>query len=198
MARRSEHTLAEIKEMTLSAAESIVTEKGISALTMRKIAWKMGYTVGSIYMVFTGMADLIMQINARTLDEITNQMDAVPATPPAQAIENLAKIYLHFANLNFNRWSIVFEYRLPQDTKAPDYYQEKIDNIHARIHSQLALLTSGRDGRQNNQAARALWAGVHGICILSLTEKNDIADIEERIVLLVRNFIRGWLTSADF
>ena len=53
MARRSEHTQEQIKEMVLIAAEGIVTEEGEEALTVRKIAQHIGYTVGSIYMVFT-------------------------------------------------------------------------------------------------------------------------------------------------
>jgi AcrR family transcriptional regulator len=39
---------------------AIVIEKGLNALTVRKVAVEIGYTVGSIYMVFANMQDLIM------------------------------------------------------------------------------------------------------------------------------------------
>ena len=77
MARRSEHSLEELKALVLDAAETIVREEGFSGLKVRKIASEIGYTVGSIYMVFANMADLIMHINARTLDAIAAQLGQV-------------------------------------------------------------------------------------------------------------------------
>ncbi len=38
---------------------------------------EIGYTVGSIYMVFDNMADLIMHVKGRTLDDISQQLKAV-------------------------------------------------------------------------------------------------------------------------
>lgn len=51
MARRSEHSQAEIRKMVLEAAEEIVQEDGYPALKVRKMATDIGYTVGSIYRV---------------------------------------------------------------------------------------------------------------------------------------------------
>jgi AcrR family transcriptional regulator len=62
MARRSEHTQEQIKELILTAAETIIVKQGVAALTVRKIAQEIGYTVGSIYMVFANMQDLMMHI----------------------------------------------------------------------------------------------------------------------------------------
>jgi len=49
MARRSEHSLQELKVMVLDAAEAIVIKEGFSELKVRKIAVEIGYTVGSIF-----------------------------------------------------------------------------------------------------------------------------------------------------
>ena len=77
MARRSEHSLEELKALVLDAAETIVIDEGFSELKVRKIAMEIGYTVGSIYMVFANMADLIMHINARTLDALAAQLEQI-------------------------------------------------------------------------------------------------------------------------
>jgi AcrR family transcriptional regulator len=52
MARRGHHTLEEIKNMVLATAEDLVVQGGLPLLTARRIATKINYTVGSIYMVF--------------------------------------------------------------------------------------------------------------------------------------------------
>ena len=133
MPRRSEHSLEQLKAMVLDAAEAIVIKEGFSELKVRKIAMEIGYTVGSIYMVFANMADLIMHINARTMDTIAVQLEQVQETNIEQSIETLAMIYLRYASQNFNRWRHSFEYYLPADTEIPGWYQQKIDNLFAPI-----------------------------------------------------------------
>lgn len=191
MARRSEHSLDEIKEMVLDAAETIVINEGYAALTARKIALEIGYTVGSIYMVFANMADLVMHIKANTVDDLSSQLQQVPSCAPERYVAELAKAYLKFAEQNFNRWSLIFM----QDANVPEWYQYKIERIFSRIEAQFAQLAPSCSMQQSKQAARALWSGVHGICTLSLTGKPDavdITDVERAIVLLVESFIDGW------
>jgi AcrR family transcriptional regulator len=192
MARRNEHSLDEIKEMVLDAAETIVINEGVSALTVRRVAMEIGYTVASIYMVFANMADLVLHIKANTVDDLNEQLLQVPDGVPEQQITELAKAYLKFAGRNFNRWRMIFV----QDTENPEWYQEKINLILSRVEAQFAQLAPNCSTQQYKQAARALWSGVHGICALSLTgelEAEEINDVENSVVLLVESFIGGWI-----
>jgi hypothetical protein len=53
---------------------------------------------------------------------------------------------------------------------------------------------TGKPGNEIARAARALWGGVHGICILALTDRLDVTDpesVEELSTILVRNFVAG-------
>ena len=84
MARRNEHSPQQIKERVLQAAETLVNEEGLAALKVREIAMEIGYTVASIYAVFDNMADLILQLNGRTLDDLATQLAEIP---PAQSPE---------------------------------------------------------------------------------------------------------------
>lgn len=195
MARRSEHSQEEIKEMVLKAAENIVEEEGYAELKVRKIAMEIGYTVGSIYMVFDNMDDLIMHIKGRTLDDIAGQLDQVIIDSNAeQVIGQLAKTYLIYADQHFNRWSMVFEHRVTDD-KVPEWYHHKVDSIFDLVESQFRSLSTMHNDEQTKLAARALWSGVHGICILSLSGKMDllgVSNIESAVNMLVENFIKGW------
>jgi AcrR family transcriptional regulator len=200
MARRNEHTQEELKEMIIAAAEQIVIEQGFSALTARKIAAKINYTVGSIYMVFTNMDDLITQLKANVLDAITEEMNQLGHVPPAQYLEEMAKTYLRFSSQNFNRWSMIFEHRLPDGNPVPECYQHKVEEAFQRVEAQFKSLTPSCSDIQIQRAARAIWGGIHGICALSLSNRLnslDVYDIEGNMVLLVRNFVIGWVNSAD-
>ena len=199
MARRSEHSLEELKALVLDAAETIVIDEGFSALKVRRIAAEIGYTVGSIYMVFANRADLIMHINARTLDNIAAQLDQIQDGAADKYIEALAQTYLSYTSQNFNRWSLIFEYRFPQDSDIPAWYQEKLNTIYDRLETSFAQLAPECSEDRRKEAAHALWGGVHGICMLSLStspDKININDVADTVALLVRNFIRGWVAGS--
>ncbi|MDT8282131.1 MAG: WHG domain-containing protein [Gammaproteobacteria bacterium] len=198
MARRHKHSLKEIREMVLDAAETIVIDKGYSALTVRRIAMDIGYTVGCLYMVFDNMADLLVHIKANTVDNLIEQLQQVPENDvPEHYIAELAKAYLQFANQNFNRWSMIFAH----DDETPAWYRQKTRHIPRQIEAQLAKLAPHCSAQQHKQAALALCSGIHGICTLSLTGKqnaDEMNQVENTISLLVESFIGGWVASLYF
>lgn len=197
MARRSEHSLEEIKEMVLKAAETIVIEDGFGALKVRQIALEIGYTVGSIYMVFENMEDLITHVKARTLDDLEKALENV-IEKNAGAKEQLiavSKAYSGFANQHFNRWSMVFEHRPKGDGALPEWYQQKIDGIFQKVEKLFKELAPESSEKEQKRAAQALWGGIHGVCLLSLTGKLEaVADnnTESTVLLLAESFIKGW------
>ena len=199
MARRSEHSQDEIKQMVLEAAEMIVVEEGFSQLKVRKIAMEIGYTVGSIYMVFDNMADLILHLKARVLSDMyQNLAFAIKANQPKEIMPVLAKTYVVFACQNFNRWQMIFETSSNANENRPIWYQQKMDSIFNLIESQFQQLSSLSTDEQNKQAAHVFWGSLHGICHLSLKGQLDSAELnltEKKLMLLVDNFIKGWMLS---
>lgn len=194
MARRSEHSQEQIKEMVLVAAETIVVEEGINALTVRKIALEIGYTVGSIYMVFANMNELVTHVKARTLDALAEQLANCPADGSVEHhIQALAETYLSFAACHFNRWRMIFD--VQSDEISPEWYKAKVEQMFAIVEGLFVQLAPTRTAEQSAMAARTLWSAVHGICILALTDKPQASDIEasrQSLELLVRAFIQGW------
>ncbi|WAR43844.1 TetR/AcrR family transcriptional regulator [Methylomonas rapida] len=194
MARRSEHTQEQIREMVLSAAENIVIDEGFNALTVRKVAMEIGYTVGSIYMVFENMDDLIMHVKGRTLDRLAEALRVEQVFESAEAhIQALAEIYLNFARQHYNRWRMIFE--AINDVATPAWYQQKVRDIFLIIENVLQELRPQQTQEQISLAARALWSGVHGVCVLSLNGslgRVGVEDAQATVALLVCGFIQGW------
>jgi AcrR family transcriptional regulator len=199
MARRSEHSQEQIREMVLNAAEAIVIEKGVNALTVRKVAVEIGYTVGSIYMVFANMQDLIMHIKLRTLDQLTEQLTVDASDSAEQQIQSLANHYLAFAQQHFNRWQIMFETNLDNKIELPETYQNKIEQLFLPLEGLFQQLKPQASAEQVHLIARALWSGVHGICVLYLNGslgRVGIENAESAVKLLVDTVIRGWQQAA--
>ncbi len=194
MARRSEHSQDELKEMILTAAETVVDNKGLAGLKVRTLAYEIGYTVGTIYMIFANMDDLVIQLKIRTLDRLNDQLQQVTVNDPVERIRQLAHVYLGFAEQYTNRWSLIFEHRLDDDI--PEAYQNKVNAIFNQIEQPFLKLTDCRSQEQCHAAARTLWSGIHGICILALSGKMGVIglkNIQNSIDLLVDHFLAGWM-----
>ena len=90
---------------------------------------------------------------------------------------------------------MIFEHRLTEHDIVPEWYQQKVDNVFSLVEEQFKCLSAEHNAEQSIMAAHALWSGVHGVCTLSLTGKLDLVgvnNIENIVVMLVDNFIKGW------
>ncbi len=197
VARRSDHSREEIREMALSAAEKIVFEQGYEKLSARKVATAIGYTVGTLYLVFENIDDLILNINARTLDRLHAQMTESPPKPgkAREYLLQLGHVYIRYANEDPHRWAMVFEHRFAEERTIPAWYQEKIARMFAVVEEGIEPLAMGRPREEITQAARAIWGGVHGICILALTDTLGVAgvdSVQELTRSLISNYLKGF------
>jgi AcrR family transcriptional regulator len=173
MGRRNDHTREELREIALQAAEELVATDGLDGLSTRKVVTRIGYTVGSLYMVFRNLDDLIVQMNERTLNDLGEQLTVAVADqpPPDQAIRALAQAYIGFALTETPRWLAIYQHRLPEGQTVPDSFSEKVARMFALVQQQLALLCPHRSPDDITLAARALWSGIHGVCILGFDQK---------------------------
>ena len=192
MARRNDHTREEIREMVISTGSKLINELGFSGFSTRQIAKEIGYTVGTLYNVFESYDDIILHINAATLDEmkkfITQNMN--PKLKNTNAIKQLAKLYTEFAHANYKNWNALFEYTSP--SPLPAWYNEKTEGLFVIVENILSGFISKKSDAGKH--AKIIWASIHGICILSLTKKLDVAgtkSIENLTDLLIENYLLG-------
>ncbi|MES9887759.1 MAG: TetR/AcrR family transcriptional regulator [Candidatus Sedimenticola sp. 6PFRAG1] len=196
MARRGEHSREEIRDMAMEAAEQIIVEQGHDGLTARKVASEIGYTVGTLYLNFENLDDLIMHVNARTLDRLYQVMTSgeIQNLTDEERLIRLGQIYIHFAYGDPHLWALIFEHRLPEGRPTPEWYVEKIMQIFAVVEETLIPFAPNQKENEISQAARTLWAGVHGICILGVTQK--LGDVgEESVQSLARSLIVNYLSG---
>ncbi|MGD9597686.1 MAG: TetR/AcrR family transcriptional regulator [Steroidobacteraceae bacterium] len=194
MGRRNLHSRDELRELALAEAARLVDGGGMAALGMREVARRMGYTVGSLYMVFTNLDDLIVQVNERTVMELRASLEAVAgrASSAPQRLQLLCAAYLGFSLLHTQRWLMVFEHRLPEGQAAPSTYRGHTRAIFALV---AAALRDARRGARDapDEVAVVLWSAVHGICMLAVTGKLDVggtrASVQRLLDLLVERFI---------
>jgi AcrR family transcriptional regulator len=193
MGRRSNHSREELQAMVIQASREIVATDGVRALTTRKIAAKIGYTVGTLYHFFKNLDDIIVYVNAATLDTLYDNLEKKLHKNKRTTITVLAHGYLDFSKKHFSEWQLLFEYPMPQDMDYPDWYEEKITKLFTLIQQCLSNHTT-LPAPVLHRSSRVLWSGIHGICALYHTGKLHKTK-SETPEILVDDFIANYMAG---
>ena len=194
MARRNDHSREELHEMALSAAQALLDEQGVAALSTRKVAAAIGYSVGSLYQLFKNLDDLCWQLNARTLEQFQAELNAISAQQPREIILGYGQAYLEFAHRWPHRWHLLFEHK-SQASEIPDALQGKIAGMFEYLEAALAQLFPQSDADSLQRSARTLWASVHGIAVLASLDKlflNQPALEQQMLNEVISRYLNGW------
>jgi len=198
MARRSDHSRDEIKAMAIAAAAAILARRGVQALSARQVAKDIGYTVGTLYLVFKNLDELILHVNAATLDELAQLLreELHRHVEPQPALRALAHRYWEFAQQQHARWSLLFTHQLAANAKPPAWFATKVRQLFAMVEEPLQQLHATQSSHERALVVRALWGGVHGVCALALSDKlrwGEEVATPELLDSLVTNFLHGLL-----
>jgi AcrR family transcriptional regulator len=196
MARRNDHSREEIQAMAIEAAIRILNEESPGSLSTRKVAKSIGYTVGTLYLVFKNLDELILKVNAATLDELESAIEAVSQDQPdpISTLKAMALAYLHYAQDHFARWSLLFTHQLPTDQPVPNWFDAKVAAVFEKVQAPLHEIHPDCDEQTCLQAAREIWSGVHGACDLGLKGKLSLGG-EFKADLLVESLIENYLVG---
>ena len=199
MGRRNDHSRDEIKEMALQAGIQLLVTEGAAAVSARKIASRINYTVGTLYLVYENLDDLILHINLRTINLLHAKIDGCldSAFSPLEQLKIIADSYTLFAQQNESRWRLVYEHASLIRSEVYDAYMQTSKAMLKIVEVELMKLQSG-DQQLVEKQARTLWGGVHGICMLSLSDKLHEGDVSIRDMtdLLIDHFILGLAGKA--
>lgn len=195
MGRRSDHTIQELTQMIVDAAYEIVEKEGIEKLSTRKVATKIGYTVGTLYNIFQNLDDIIVHINGRTLDNLIEQLEKSSKIKNNRApIKNLSSSYYEFSKTQSHLWVLLFEHIFPSDHPFPRWYKTKIEKLIQIVCDTLAMSVPNLSEARSKECVSVLWAGIHGICVLALRDKlirTGHGDAQSLLDNFIDNYLSG-------
>jgi len=194
MGRRGDHSFKEISDMILDAAQEIVENDGYLKLSTRKIATKIGYTVGTLYNAYKNLDDIILHLNGRTLDSLLEKIQITLKNNKNDRLvfKKVGLAYAEFSQEHFNQWDLLSNYRFSEKTEIPKWYPNKVQEIFKTLESQLSNIIPNKTPTEINNAISVMWASVHGICALSIKGKFDHTQGLNKAETLIENFITNY------
>lgn len=174
MARRSDHSRAELEDLIVSEGHRQMEAVGFARFSAREVAKQIGYSIGTLYNVFGSYDRLLLAINARTIRQWQVHLRDQLAACGGDRIECLVRSYFGFARDHRHAWAAIYDHRLPPDQPIPDWYAEALAALIAIVDAEVAAALPASKQQDARALTPSLLAVVHGHCVLSMTGTFDL------------------------
>lgn len=169
MARRSDHSPEELRELLVSEGHKLLAEKGFARFSGREAAKRASYSVGTIYNVFGSLDGYITALNTRTFVMWSSHLRRKLAEAGDDRIAALVHGYFDFAAGNANLWTAIYDHRLPPGIELSDVDRATRSELTQIVADEIVAFLGNPEGFDVRPLTRSLVATVHGHCSFALT-----------------------------
>lgn len=165
MGRRSDHNREQLYDMILEAARQIINELGLSAISTRKIAAQIGYTVGTLYhMCPGGLDEILLRVVMGMMDELMDLLkDETSKVENEFIIWKMYETYSNYYKYKGSLCSLAFEHRFEKLVKLPDWYNQKVEEFFSCVSS---IISRALPDVTKDESLGLFWSYIHGACTL--------------------------------
>jgi AcrR family transcriptional regulator len=155
-----------IRDEILEAARTLFVKEGYENVSIRKIAEKIEYSPGTIYLYFNDKAEILAQISEETFSRLERKLTAIngeEGTDPLDRLKRGLRAYIEFGLENPNHYVITFVQGAIQCSSGARCFGELMTGVGRAIEAGLI------NGEDSVEISQALWAGSHGLTALLIT-----------------------------
>ena len=185
----------ELKDQIISCSREIVENEGWAALSIRKIADAIEYSVPVIYKHFENKDAISSYFVEEGFDKLLMELEQQinPSKDVSLKLRQLAKGYWLFAVNHPKHYEIMFGLGIPSCDRINEY--ENIKKVSEKMLNLIdeAILASGKEHVDRHLKLKTLWSILHGIVAIELLSLNTRENICPSAVL--EDAIDGYIKS---
>jgi|SRR5215472_1970627 AcrR family transcriptional regulator len=160
-----------VREEILDAARTLFVKEGYEQVSIRKIAEKIEYAPGTIYLYFRDKAEILERLCDETFARLQQRMEAIGKDDVANPLEGLRRglrTYIQFGIDNPNHYIVTFilAKQLPENER-PKAGEECFDKLRMAVRRCIEAGQLNCDDVE--EVAQAIWASAHGITSLLIS-----------------------------
>ena len=167
--------MPETRTRILTAAKAIHDHGGgAAALSMRRIAARLGVSAPAIYHHFQSRDAILEAISEDGFDRLVARLKRLPKSRPlVQQCVDILVVYREFALDQPHVFAIMFIDRRPHARRFPDDFAARRSAAFSLLADRVAAAIAARDLRDDdaNEVALTLWAHAHGLVLLQRAER---------------------------
>ena len=181
-----------IREEILDAARALFVKDGYEHVSIRKIADRIEYSPGTIYLYFHDKAEILDRICEETFARLAQRMHAINADPsnPLDGLKRGLRTYIQFGIDNPHHYIVAFVQakQIPRDHQ-PKAGARCFDNLRAAVKR---CVEAGQLNCEDvEEISQALWAGAHGVTTLLITSSFPFIEQNRLVDRVVHILIEG-------
>lgn len=171
--RRRDSEKLELRQAILAAAGELILEKGYEAFSLRRVAERIGYSATTIYLYFENKDALVAAVIEEGFARFLRALEAVDTEDPAARLSDLGRAYVRFARANPVYYRLMFMHRpdliaLAQRGENAGTFTASFEVLHRAV--QRAIDAGAIRAGDARGYSFVLWALVHGVASLTITE----------------------------
>ncbi len=171
---RREREKQELRQKILRAASEIIKEEGYDALTIRKIATRLDYSPMALYSHFVDKQAILLALAGEVYKKIEDER-LRRSKNPLTMLRRALLLYIDFGLRHASEYQLVFMTRFPEPSSALEEEYTKSDKAGYQSFGRLtgyvaACVSDNKMKGDPFEIATVLWAGVHGVVSLLITQ----------------------------
>ena len=184
IAERRERQRAERHELIVAAACELAEAEGWEAVTTRRLAELIDYSQPVLYSHFKGKADILGAVAIRGFEELAARLRMSRANVEGEPdiLRKVCAAYLDFAKSR----PVIYEAMFVLPTKIKFANEETPTALRAAFSELVAALGPKRE--MPEILAEVLWSALHGMAVLTRSERIPPSGADCRLTVLVQTF----------
>jgi AcrR family transcriptional regulator len=177
-----------LRQEILDAARELFVREGVESTSIRKIADRIEYAPGTIYLYFSDKAEILKTLCDETFSKLSQKLQAIK-DDRGSTLESLRRglrAYIEFGLQNPHHYLVTFVLagRFLQESgykaEARDSGLHCFDNLRGIVRKCIQEGLFRLDDVE--ETSQVLWAGIHGVTTLLITKKGFPFVEETRLV----------------
>lgn len=178
MTTRREREIIELKNQIINQSWKIISEEGWQALSIRKIADAIEYSVPVIYKHFENKEAIIEYFSKEGFSILAKSIhdDIQTIADPQQKLRTIARSYWAFAANNAQHYRIMFGLGIPPCEAINSNAEMKETSQYMYDAIQQVLEESNNENADKYLKLKTFWSMLHGFIAIELLSNNTISN----------------------
>lgn len=175
--QRKEREREDLRRRVIVAATELFQEEGYAAVSMRKIAKKVEYSVGTLYLYYRDKDELFLAVQEAAFRTAFTFIQQLPETgDPLARLRGMGENYVRFGISNPGLYRLMFMMERPMQALPESHGWESGINLHGLLTNLVQqCIDAGRIKSDDpHRLSFALWSFVHGMTSLQIAHRLDI------------------------
>ena len=198
--QRRQREKENIRSRILEEARLLFFEKGYDNASIRNIAERIEYSVGTIYLYFKDKDSIFHALQLEGFTMLMDKMQVLESVEhPFERLKAMGTIYLDFAKKNPELYDLMFILRAPMNClEEHEGWMEglKTFNFLIKIVKECQEIGQFRHHADAETLAFSIWSSVHGIAALIVRDRCRVVSEEKRDTIDVKAY-RDYITMLS-